>query len=407
MSRVLLVTLALTARTGTEVVCAETAHALRRRGHTVSIYTQQDGTTADSLRADGFEVVSDIAALQSVPEVIQANQTLPLLDAAARFPGVPAISVCHDSRIWFSEPIDLPSIRLHAAVDFACRDRIARRLPHAAGQIEILPNAVDLDRFVVRAPLPVRPRRALMLAKHANCVDAVREACSRHGLDIEAAGPAVGNEVVELPPLLREYDLVFASARSALEAMAVGCAVIVVDGRGLAGLAMHENVASWRENNFGLRTLSRDVSAEAIAAEIARYDAGDALAVRDVIRAQSSLDSYMDQLEAIHRRLIDGAHAQPIETHALPEAMARAFRAITDARDGQTQEYMEASARAAAAPLQAEIAALNASLMAKDAEIAALNASPTVKDAEIAAYRDRATLRHLPRRIARLLRIKS
>src|SRR5262245_61548498 len=105
MSRVLLVTITLTGRSGTEVVCSETAHALRRRGHAVSIYVQRDGVTGNSLRADGFEVVTDLAALRSIPDVIQANQTYPLLEAVARFPDVPAISVCHDARVWFNEPI--------------------------------------------------------------------------------------------------------------------------------------------------------------------------------------------------------------------------------------------------------------------------------------------------------------
>jgi hypothetical protein len=393
MSRVLLVTLALTGRTGTEVVCCETAQALRKCGHAVSIYTQQDGATADSLRAEGFEVVSDMAALASAPEVIQANQTWPLLDAVARCPGVPAISVCHDSRIWFSEPVDLPSIRLHAAVDLACRDKIAGRLPNVGGPIEILRNAVDLDRFVVRPPLPARPRRALILAKHENCLDAVREACSRHGVDLDTAGPAVGNEVVDLPPLLRGYDLVFASARSALEAMAVGCAVIVVDGRGLAGLVTRENVAAWRENNFGLRTLSRGIAADAIVAEMDRYDADDARAVCDVIRTQSSLDSYIDRLEHIHRAAIDGAHVTPIDTRALPEAMARAFRALADAREGQLQEHFEDYANMRTVALQSEIAALQNGMLE-------LQGSLQAKDAEFQAYREWAASRNLPRRVA-------
>src|SRR6185436_9615127 len=100
MSRVLLVTVGLAGRSGTEVVCAETALALRRRGHSVSIYTQLGGAMADSLRADGFEVVTDLDALAGTPDVIQANQTFPLIEAVARFPEVPAISVCHDARVW-------------------------------------------------------------------------------------------------------------------------------------------------------------------------------------------------------------------------------------------------------------------------------------------------------------------
>ncbi len=96
MSRVLLVTIILTGRTGTEVVCCETARGLRKRNHDVVIHTQRDGPTADQLRAEGFQVTTDLASLTFVPDVIQANQTYPLLEAIGRFPGTPAISICHD-----------------------------------------------------------------------------------------------------------------------------------------------------------------------------------------------------------------------------------------------------------------------------------------------------------------------
>jgi hypothetical protein len=337
MSRVLLVTIRLNARTGTEVVCAETAHALRKRNHAVSIYTQQDGSTAESLRAEGFEVVTDLTALGSVPEVIQASQTYPLVEAVARFPDVPAISVCHDATVWFNEPIDLPSIRRHVAVDLACRDRIASRLPHLAAPIEILGNAVDLDRFTVRTPLPARSHRALIVAKHSSFLDAVRAACSQRDIEVDAVGPGIGEEITNLSSRLSDYDLVFASARSALEALAAGCAVIVIDGRGLAGLVTQDNVAPWRENNFGLRILSRQCSADAILAEIDRYDAKDARAVCDYIRANASLDDHIARLEQLHHEVIADGHAIPIDNTSLPQLMARAFRALAEARERQIE----------------------------------------------------------------------
>jgi hypothetical protein len=416
MSRVLLVTITLAGRTGTEVVCSETAHALRRRKHAVSIYVQQDGATADSLRAEGFEVVNDLTLLSWIPEVIQANQTDPLLEAVARFPDVPAISVCHDATVWFNEPIDLPSIRRHMAVDLACRDRIAGRL-HLDTPIEILHNAVDLGRFQVRAPLPARPQRALILAKRSSYLDAVRAACFLRGIQIDAVGPAVGKEIADLPACLREYDLVFASARSALEAMAVGCAVIVVDGRGLAGLVTHGNVASWHENNFGARVLSRPFSAESIVEEVDRYDASDARVVRDFIRAHSSLDDYIGRLEQIHREVIAEARATPIDNSSLPQSMVRAFRALAKAKQLQTEVDFENFAAAREQALRVEF---QARLTARDIELRSeyqdrasarevqfkdeILTLLRAKEAEFQAYRDWVAPRNLGRRVAHKLR---
>ena len=354
MSRVLLVTIKLDRRTGTEVVCSETAHALRKRNHAVSIYVQQDGATADSLRADGFEVVTDLTALGSVPEVIQANQTYPLLEAVARFPDVPAISICHDATVWFSEPVDLPSIRRHVAVDFACRDRIANRFPHLADRIEILHNAVDLDAFQPRAPLPEQPERAVILAKHpGSYLDAVRAACAQRGLALSIVGPAAGNEVDNLPAFFRECDLVFASARSALEALAVGCAVIVLDGRGFAGLVTSETVSAWRQNNFGLRLLSQPASAELILAAIDRYGPAEAQLVSGFIREHSSLERYLDRLESMYRDVIAEGTAQPVDRDELIDHMGRSFRSIERALRVQEDLREQAYVRTGAEQFQA------------------------------------------------------
>jgi len=304
MSRILLVTIILIGRTGTEVVCCETARGLRKRGHDVTIYTQQDGPTADQLRTEGFQVTTDLASVTHVPDVIQANQTFPLLEAIDRFPAVPAISICHDAFTWHSEPVDLPSIRRHVAVDFACRDRVTSRFPHLAERVEILHNAVDLEAFQPRPRLPERPERALILAKSASYVEAVREACAQRGLELSIIGPAAGNEVDNLPAFFCKHDLVFASARSALEALAFGCAVIVLDWRGFAGLVTNEVVSSWRGDNFGSRLLSRPISTELIIDAIDRYHASDAELVSRFIREHSSLEAYLDRLESMHREVI-------------------------------------------------------------------------------------------------------
>jgi hypothetical protein len=368
VSRVLLVTIILTGRTGTEVVCCETARGLRKRKHDVAIYTQQDGPTADQLRAEGFQVTTDLASLTFVPDVIQANQTYPLLEAIGRFPATPAISICHDSTIWYNEPIDLPSIR-HLAVDLACRDRITSRFPHLAGRVEILHNAVDLDAFQPRLPLPQRPKRALILAKHPSYLDATRAACLQRRLEVDVVGPAVGNVVDDLPSCFRDYDLVFASARAAIEALAAGCAVIVIDSRGVAGLVTRDAVSSWRENNFGRRLFSRPASTEVIVAEIDRYDAGDAQLVSRFIRENSSLDGYLDRLEIIHREVIAEGVARPVDRDELLYCMSRSFRPIEAAWRAQREADFENFARSKSDEL---VGVFGARASAREAELGAM-----------------------------------
>jgi hypothetical protein len=334
MSRVLLVNIILTGRTGTEVVCCETARGLRDRNHDVAVYIQRGGRTADELRVEGFQVVTDLQELKVTPDIIQANQTYPLLEAVTRFPTVPAISICHDSTVWFNEPIDLPVIHRHIAVDLACRDRIITRLPHLHDHTDLLHNAVDLGRFLQRGPLPAKPNHALIITKNAKYLEALRTACEQCGLEVDVIGPAVDNEVDDLPTRLRNYDLVFATARSALEAIATGCAVIVVGGHGLAGLVTRANVSSWRENNFGLRLLSRAISPEAVVAEIDHYDAADARSASAFVREHSSLKRYLDRLEVIHQEVM---RREPVNDGLLFLRMGQAARALVQAQATQSE----------------------------------------------------------------------
>jgi hypothetical protein len=189
-------------------------------------------------------------------------------------------------------------------VDEACRARLVAELGCEKEEIELLPNAVDLDLFSPRPPLPARPRRGLLLTKNTAHIAAVRAAAQETGLELDEIGSPFGREVDDLHARLRNYDIVFATARMALEALAVGCAVVVVDGRGLAGLVTSSLVDEWRRNNFGLRLLTREPTKEAIATEIGRYDARDAAIVSGRIREFASLSTYLDRVEAIHRDVV-------------------------------------------------------------------------------------------------------
>lgn len=333
MSRILLVTIELAGRSGTEIVTFETAHGLQGRGHEVAIYTLRLGSLGNAV-SEKFAVVRHIELLTWRPDLIQANHTYPLINATARFPDVPVFSICHDATAWFNEPLHLPTIRKQAAVSLACRDRIVQKIPKLAGRVELLHNAVDLESFHARASLPSRPKRALILSNHVIHAPRVRSACTEAGLDVDLLGPGVGRVVDDLPSRLLGYDLVFATGRMALEAMAVGCAVIVVDGRGLGGMVTSDVVSSWRDS---LWLLKRPIVTADIAVEIDRYDAVDAGRVSEFIRRHSSLSGCIDRLEAIYQSLITDSAAEPLNSTALTAALGKSFRSLLCAMERQIE----------------------------------------------------------------------
>lgn len=325
----------LAGRSGTEIVTRDVALGLLRRGDRPIVYAQQTGPLADELRAASIPVVEKIASIAERPDVIHAHHNAPLAAAVARFPDVPAIFVCHDFTAWHDAPPHFPSVLRYVAVDETVADRLRIESGIAPERVAIHRNAVDLDRF--RAPertLPATPRRALAFVKHTAHLEALRTACAARGLALDEAGTVTANRLDKPEDVLPKYDLVFTSALSALEAMASGCAVIVCDARGLAGMVTPESYARWRPLNFGLRSLTRRVTPEAVAAEIDRYDAALAAEVTAIVRGDAALDDAVERYASLYEACIaegvapnraahDLALAQHLETWAPSVSLVR------------------------------------------------------------------------------------
>jgi hypothetical protein len=303
--RVLLTNITLAGRSGTETVTRDLALSLLRAGHRPMVYSPSLGGIADELKAASIPVADDIASIREEPDVIHGHHVIQTAVAAARFPDVPALFVCHDFTGWHDVPPGLANVQAFVAVSDGFRDRLVVEQGVHPAWAHVVLNAVDIGRFQPGPPLPPRPRRALAFAKNHGHLAAIREACAAHDMAVDVVGIAADRLVDAPEALLRDYDLVFASALSALEALACLRPVIVCDGRGLAGMVTTERYPAWRRENFGLRVLSRPVTAKALLAEIDRYDPDDAAALGRRVRAEAGLDAWAGEYVALYRRMID------------------------------------------------------------------------------------------------------
>src|SRR5262249_3748608 len=155
-------------------------------------------------------------------------------------------------------------------------------------------------------PLPARPARALVFSNYATAgtLAPVQEACRRVGIALDVVGLGSGTNSPAPEAILGHYDLVFAKGRSALEALAVGTAVIVADTSGLGGRVPPAALGLLRRLNFGIRTLRRPASADSVTAEILRYDGADATEVSRVIRSTAGRDAALDELLDLYRQVV-------------------------------------------------------------------------------------------------------
>ncbi len=319
--RVLLTNVTLATRSGTELFTRDLAIGLARRGHRPVVYTPDPGVVAEEIRAAGIAVTADLAEVAEEPDVIHGHHTLPLMAALEWFSGRPALFVVHDRRQWTDAPPLHPRILRYVAVDEHCRERLAEAgLPQNA--TAVVYNAVDLSRFRPRPPLPPKASRALLFSNYvteADVAGVARQACAALGITLDVAGSRLGAAQARPQDVLPTYDLVFGKARCALEAMAVGCAVVVCDVAGVGGLVTPENFDALRRLNFGRCTLAEPVTVEALTRAILRYDATACDAVARRARREADLELQVGRFEELYREMLS---APPAAGDRLTEARA-------------------------------------------------------------------------------------
>lgn len=316
--RILITNHFLRGRTGSELYVCELALSLLRRGHSPIVYSPLLGHAARELREATVPVVDNLDAIGSSPDLIHGQHHVETMSALLRFPNTPAVFFCHGWLPWEETPPKHPRILRYVAVDDTCLDRLVSESGIPEERVSVILNSVDLEQFLPRAPLPVKPARALVFsngAKESTHLGAVRDACQKSGLTLDVIGADAGNVAARPQDLLGQYDIVFAKARCALEAMAVGSAVVLCDVKGVGPMVTASEVDRLRRLNFGIRTLREKIDAGVLEKEIARYDPADAATVSQRIRETAGRAAAIDQIVELYQQVVDEFDAGGIRDH--------------------------------------------------------------------------------------------
>jgi hypothetical protein len=300
-------------------------------GHSPVVYGRVLGDTALQLQRRTVPVTEDLNSIGVVPDVIHGNSAAETMMALLHFPNTPATFVCHGwMGIEAAAPI-FPRVLRYIAVDDTCADRLLLQEGIALERCVTVLNAVDVRRFEQRPALPARPQRALVFSNTAHeltHLPTVRRACLEAGIELDVIGRYADTAVERPQDVLGAYDLVFAKAKCAIEAMAVGAAVVVCDANGLGGLVTSEELPRMRRLNFGIRTMDQPVSVAGVRRAIEAYDAADAKRVSDLIRQGSdSEDAHGEILRILESVVSEFAVLPPpardIEGRAAAEFLRR------------------------------------------------------------------------------------
>ena len=229
----------LAQRAGSEAYVCDVARALLRRGHRPAAFSLVLGQTAQTLRRATVPVVDDLTRLAAPPDVIHGHHHLETLIAALSFPETPIVNFCHGWVPWRRYPFTtrlfdaMSPLTKCASIAWCAKRGLLRTESSCFSTSSISP------RFQPRSTLPPRPQRALILSNSATAdgyTRAIRSACDSAGIVLDIVGAAAGNSTEAPETLLRGYDIVFSKGRTALEALAVGCATAVADAAGAGPL---------------------------------------------------------------------------------------------------------------------------------------------------------------------------
>ena len=317
--RILITNNHLLHRGGGSLYVRDVAFGLLARGHHPIVYSTRLGEVAEELRAATVPVVDDLATVSVAPDLIHGQHHLEMMTAALRFPGAPIVHFCHGWLPWEEMPPRFPRILRYVAVDDTCRDRLVVEHGIPVEKVEVILNFVDLGRFAPRPPLLNRPKRALVFSKRRAHINfkSVRQACARHGIAVDVIGEMQPDVRAHPEAILGAYDLVFAKARAAIESMAVGAAVILLDGVGMGPMVTTEQYEKLRHLNFGIRALRLPVTVDEIDRQIARYDPADAADVSRRIRATAGHEAALNRIVALYEEVVAESMVPDVEAEQM------------------------------------------------------------------------------------------
>jgi glycosyltransferase involved in cell wall biosynthesis len=304
--RVLITNTNMVSRTGSELYVRDLALALLKRNYAPVVYSPRLGDLAEEIRLATIPVVDNLNALGAVPDLIHGQHHLEAMTALVHFPTVPAIYFCHGWIPWEETPPRHPRILKYVAVSEVTKERLISEHGVPPSQVTIIANFVDLERFVSRPRLPDIPKKALVFSNQAtpNFVEIVQEACAYFNISTDVVGLNNGNPTTKPESILGNYDIVFARGRAALEALAIGTAVICCDVEGVGEMITTSNVERYRRHNLGIRVLNRPISARILGEELERYNAEDAMTVSRIIRSSASLSAAVDEITNMYAAVL-------------------------------------------------------------------------------------------------------
>lgn len=341
---------------GSELFILEMASALVRRGHRIAVYTSLPGAVAARLESSGIPVLARPGDCPFQPDLIHGQHHLQAMAALAAWPGVPALYFLHGAAPWEEWPPCHPRIFKYVGTSWRFAAWTAERTGTSPGEVGELRNFFDPERIPPPPPPRLTGKAGVFhntLGSDGPSAEALAAGAREAGMDLEWVGKASGRMVENPASWLATCEVVFASGRSAIEAMASGCGVIPISEETLGERVAPANFDRLAGINFCAEPSDPPITRERVAERLRARDAPGAAEICARVRAEATLDRAVDRLEEFYREVLQAAAARPEDEAAERLALARyltelaaATKKTDEGRQVLSKKLTEARARA-------------------------------------------------------------
>jgi hypothetical protein len=287
---------------GSETYLLTTAEHLQRLGHEVTILALEAGEMAQLAAARGLRVCTAEQELPPTCDGVVAQDGVVSLSLAARYPDASQLFVAHAPGIDLQRPVQLDGV---VSAVIVLNDRVARRLNGLALQHEVvrLRQPIDVHRFALRRDPRPAPERVLLLSNYlrGSPREMLTRACADAGMRFEQVGwPGRHSTTPELD--IAASDIVVGHGRAALEGMASGRAVYVLDQDGGDGWVTPASYPKLESNGFAGAASDGLIDSDRVRRDLSAYRPEMGLVNRHLAFANHHAMDHACELVALLRR---------------------------------------------------------------------------------------------------------
>lgn len=288
---------------GSELYVHDMALELQRKGHRISCFTLYPGLISDKLSEKGIRTATTLDEMKALGpvELIHAHHRLEARLAGSCFPHVPIVY----ASLGPTHPLEQPGpdqglFSHYIAVSEGVKRVMVDVQQISAEKISVVPNFVDLARFTPKRTPSEKPQRVLLLTNYFTTHGLLEEACNIVGdIEIKAVGQPT-ESVWNVEDYIDWADVVITSGRGAVQAMAMGRAVVVFRPAGSDGLLTPTNFQASSAHNFNGRAFAIRYDAANLAAQITSYNPAEVEQLQQLVRSEFSSARVADKLLEVY-----------------------------------------------------------------------------------------------------------